>query len=105
MRVPAWQQVCPIDVNAAKQCTEPSQCYHQLQYLHLKSAAAWTHAGSSPIPVYFSNPDLLWANEHPRPRFGQGAFAAALDALHRQVTGSPLPCAHWFGKPNPEPYR
>jgi len=61
--------------------------------------------GSSPVEVYFSNPDLLWANEHPRPRFGQGAFAAALDALHRQTHGTPIANVRYFGKPNPEPYR
>ncbi len=37
------------------------------------------------IPLFFSNPDLLWANEHPAPRFGQGAFAAALHALYEKV--------------------
>lgn len=37
------------------------------------------------VPLYFSNPDLLWANEHPAPRFGQGAFAAALGTLYQQV--------------------
>lgn len=26
------------------------------------------------IPIYFSNPDMIWGNEFPRPRFGQGAF-------------------------------
>ena len=57
------------------------------------------------MEVYFSNPDLLWANEHPVPRFGQGAFAAALDALHRHATGAPIARARFFGKPNPEPYR
>lgn len=62
-------------------------------------------AGSHPVAVYFSNPDLLWAAQYSRPRFGQGAFSTALDALHRQVTGTPLPNAHWFGKPNLEPYR
>eukprot|EP00775_Hariotina_reticulata_P006312 gene6312-6547_t len=61
--------------------------------------------GSKPVEVYFSNPDLVWAAEYSRPRFGQGAFSTALDALHRQLTGSPLPNARWFGKPNPEPYR
>ena len=36
-------------------------------------------AGSShAVQLYFSNPDLLWANEFPRPRFGQGAFAHAV---------------------------
>jgi ribonucleotide monophosphatase NagD (HAD superfamily) len=57
------------------------------------------------VEVFFSNPDLLWVNEHLRPRFGQGAFAAALEALHRQTTGSPIACARYYGKPNPEPYR
>eukprot|EP00798_Chlamydomonas_sp_ICE-L_P004388 gene4388-14514_t len=61
--------------------------------------------GSSPVQVFFSNPDLLWANEFPRSRFGQGAFAAALCALYKEVTGRPLPHAKYFGKPNPEPYR
>lgn len=36
-------------------------------------------AGSSQaVQLYFSNPDLLWANEFPRSRFGQGAFAHAV---------------------------
>jgi HAD superfamily hydrolase (TIGR01456 family) len=61
---------------------------------------------SEPVELVFSNPDILWAARYPRPRLGQGAFSAALDALHRQVTGgAPLPRARWFGKPNPEPYR
>ena len=38
------------------------------------------------VKVYFSNPDLLWANEYPAPRFGQGAFATALRTLHKEVT-------------------
>lgn len=58
-----------------------------------------------PVAVYFSNPDLLWANEHPSPRFGQGAFAACVEALYERVTGSHLPSKTVFGKPNPEPYR
>ena len=57
------------------------------------------------IPVFFSNPDLLWANECAAPRFGQGAFAACVEALHEKVTGSGLPLKTVFGKPNPEPYR
>ena len=58
-----------------------------------------------PVDVYFSNPDLLWANEHPSPRFGQGAFATCVEALYEKVTGSHLPAKTVFGKPNPEPYR
>lgn len=26
------------------------------------------------IPIYFSNPDLLWKTQYPFGRFGQGAF-------------------------------
>ena len=35
--------------------------------------------------MYFSNPDLLWAADHPAPRYGQGGFATALQALHKEV--------------------
>lgn len=62
--------------------------------------------GAPPVPIFFSNPDLLWANEHPAPRFGQGAFKAALEALYTHVTGlDSMPRVRVFGKPNPEPYR
>ena len=37
------------------------------------------------VKVHFSNPDLLFAGEHPAPRLGQGAFAAALKTLVREV--------------------
>lgn len=57
-----------------------------------------------PVKVYFSNPDLLWANEHSVSRFGQGAFAACLETLHHQLTGKPLQAKRVFGKPNKEPY-
>lgn len=40
---------------------------------------------SRAVQVYFSNPDLLWAAKYPAPRYGQGAFAAALRALLLQV--------------------
>lgn len=42
-------------------------------------------AERAPVPVYFSNPDLLWATDHTAPRFGQGAFAAAFRLLYKQV--------------------
>ena len=58
-----------------------------------------------PVQVYFSNPDLVWANAHPVPRFGQGAFATCLEALYEKMTGRPLKAKMSFGKPNPEPYR
>ncbi|BDA43176.1 Haloacid dehalogenase-like hydrolase domain-containing 5 [Coccomyxa sp. Obi] len=55
------------------------------------------------VPVYFSNPDLLWATDYPAPRFGQGAFAAALRELYHQTTGKELE-HHYYGKPNRAPY-
>eukprot|EP00877_Chromochloris_zofingiensis_P014983 jgi/Chrzof1/9739/Cz04g14030.t1 len=102
-------EACPIA--AALVMTDPDDWYQDLQLLadvitsHGVPARLRPVPGSKPIELYFSNPDLLWANEHTRPRFGQGAFAQALEALHRELTGSPLPNAKWFGKPNPEPYR
>lgn len=56
----------------------------------------WKRPGDSnrvPVPVHFSNPDLLWATDYPAPRFGQGAFAAALRELHQQVLGSCQDCS------------
>ncbi|KAI1379151.1 HAD-superfamily hydrolase [Hypoxylon crocopeplum] len=37
--------------------------------------------------LYFSNPDLLWSAAYPHPRFGQGAFQAALAGVWHEVTG------------------
>ena len=33
------------------------------------------------LPLYFSNPDILWSTDHPQPRFGQGAFKLLLEKL------------------------
>ena len=41
--------------------------------------------GAPPVSLYFANPDLLWANEFPTPRLGQGAFAACVQLLHREA--------------------
>ena len=57
------------------------------------------------MEVFFSNPDLLWSNDFATPRYGQGAFACALQALHKATTGNALPKVTFFGKPNPQPYR
>lgn len=61
--------------------------------------------GAPPVQLFISNPDMLWANEFPTSRFGQGAFAAILQTLHREVTGVDLPHLQYFGKPNSAPYR
>ena len=38
-------------------------------------------------PIYFSNPDLLWAASYPLSRFGQGGFREALEGVWAAVTG------------------
>lgn len=50
--------------------------------------------------------DLLWANEFPKNRFGQGAFAHMVLSLYSRLTCGGRP-AHvtFYGKPNPQPYR
>ncbi|KAK9463230.1 HAD-like domain-containing protein [Lipomyces oligophaga] len=42
------------------------------------------------VPIYFSNNDLLWANEYHLPRFGQGAFRTSIEKLFLDYTGTPL---------------
>ena len=49
-------------------------------------------AGGQPVPLYYSNPDIIYANEFPAPRFGQGCFAAALDAVYAAVSF----CSFWM---------
>ena len=41
--------------------------------------------GTEPIELVFSNPDKLFSNDFPTPRFGQGAFQVALRAVLDQV--------------------
>lgn len=40
------------------------------------------------IPIFFSNPDLLWKTQYPFGRFGQGAFRLALESLYVARLGS-----------------
>jgi len=68
-----------------------------------------TPPSSRPRPtVHFSNGDVLWANDHPAPRLGQGAFAAALRAVvaaagHGDALAGGAQVV--YGKPTPWPYR
>lgn len=39
--------------------------------------------------LYFSNPDLWWANSYPLSRLGQGAFREALEGVWAAITGGP----------------
>ncbi|KAK0551446.1 hypothetical protein OC846_002025 [Tilletia horrida] len=50
------------------------------------------------IPVFFSHGDLLWGNDFPGVRFGQGAFRIAAEAIYQATTGRPLQYTV-FGKP------
>ncbi|KAI9591571.1 HAD-like domain-containing protein [Syncephalis fuscata] len=59
---------------------------------------------SPQIPLYFSNPDLLWSNDYPVARYGQGAFRVALEALYERITGKKLEYT-LFGKPETVTYR
>lgn len=42
------------------------------------------------LPVYFSNPDLLWGNDFAQPRFGQGALQQAMAGIYQFTTGHEL---------------
>ena len=57
------------------------------------------------IPIYFSNPDVLWATQHALPRFGMGALRLSITALWKDATDEkhPLKCVQ-LGKPYGETY-
>ena len=40
-------------------------------------------------PLYFSNPDMLWAAKYPLPRLGQGALRESLEGIWAALTGGP----------------
>lgn len=40
-------------------------------------------------PLYFDNPDLVWASSYHLPRLGQGAFREALEGIWAAITGGP----------------
>jgi HAD superfamily hydrolase (TIGR01456 family) len=96
--------------------TDPSDWYIDLQLIIdvlvgggvLGRRLEHVPPNTPPVEIFFSNPDLLWANQHPAPRFGQGAFKACVETLYEKVTGRSLTennSIKVFGKPNPEPYR
>jgi HAD superfamily hydrolase (TIGR01456 family) len=55
-------------------------------------------------PIYFSNPDFVWANDFPVVRFGQGAFRKCLETMYKELTGHDLKIEQQFGKPMPATY-
>ena len=52
------------------------------------------------IPLYFSNPDLLWSSAYPLPRLGQGAFFAAFKGVWDAVTNNTPLQYTTIGKPS-----
>jgi len=57
----------------------------------------------SQTPLYFSNPDFVYAANHPLPRLAQGLFRKAMEAVYLGLTGSAME-ATAFGKPNAPTY-
>lgn len=61
-------------------------------YSSMNSDSAHTNKGyqqDSQPPIYFSNPDLLWAAAYHLSRLGQGGFREALDGVWAAITGGP----------------
>lgn len=54
----------------------------------VKDPSLWT--AENQLPVYFSNPDMLWGNEWSQPRFGQGALQTSIASVFKEVTGYDL---------------
>ncbi|KAJ2864948.1 hypothetical protein GGI22_001606 [Coemansia erecta] len=53
------------------------------------------------VPLYMSNADLIFSNDFPRARFGQGAFHVCLRAMWNALTKGATPLEYTlFGKPN-----
>ncbi|KAF9430409.1 hypothetical protein BGZ94_006979 [Podila epigama] len=56
------------------------------------------HNTKQSVPIYFSNPDVVWSNEYPVPRFGQGTFKMCLEKIYQHLTLQELESTT-FGKP------
>ncbi|AOA61358.1 hypothetical protein PP7435_CHR1-0073 [Komagataella phaffii CBS 7435] len=56
------------------------------------------------VPILFSNNDFFWANDYPQPRFGQGAFKIAVDAIYNKINGTEKMQSMVFGKPEKVSY-
>lgn len=61
--------------------------------------------GDGQPSLHFSNADLLWSTGYHLPRFGQGAFQAAVAGVWRRVTGGHELARRAIGKPSGETYR
>lgn len=56
-------------------------------------------------PLYFSNPDLLWASAYPLSRLGQGGFHAALEGVWHALTHGATLHSTVIGKPHASTYQ
>ncbi|CAG8745360.1 13754_t:CDS:10, partial [Dentiscutata erythropus] len=56
------------------------------------------------IPLFFSNPDIIWSNDCFIPRMAQGSFRLSLEHLYKQITGLQIKYT-LFGKPEPVTYK
>lgn len=56
-------------------------------------------------PLFFSNPDLFWSASYHHPRFGQGAFQAAMAGIWREITNGEELQRTVIGKPYKQTYR
>ncbi|ORY67612.1 HAD-like domain-containing protein [Pseudomassariella vexata] len=61
--------------------------------------------GDGQPPIFFSNPDLFWSASYPHPRFGQGAFQAAMYGIWRDITGGKELKRTVIGKPYRQTYQ
>jgi HAD superfamily hydrolase (TIGR01456 family) len=61
--------------------------------------------GDGQPPLFFSNPDLFWSAAYHFPRFGQGAFQAAMAGIWRAVTDGKELERTVIGKPYKQTYR
>lgn len=57
------------------------------------------------LPLYMSNEDLIYSNEFPNPRFGQGAYHVCLRAMWSALTDGASLKYTMFGKPHRVQYR
>lgn len=55
------------------------------------------------VKLVFCNPDLLWGNEYPTSRLGQGGFRVAFEAVYHALTSKAYPCIQ-YGKPTKATY-
>ncbi|KZO93046.1 HAD hydrolase [Calocera viscosa TUFC12733] len=62
------------------------------------------HPNEPPPKLVFCNPDILWRSDFPAPRFGQGAFKAALSAVYHTRTSKSLDHVQ-LGKPTGTTYK